>query len=181
MRVVCQLCSMWLDIQLIFLKDSWQQAFDRFPAVAIVFLIVFTRLGIQTCCSRPCMFCLIRSLKSFTDVCSDISTKGWVPKDCLAESVIYQATVNTSDKRSPETCMWRINGNKSLMPTTKHHSNKQNCTELDKHIWDVKQKNIEHSIRRRILKWAKSYSIVSKRCNLCLWEKYFLICKTGHG
>ena len=29
----------------------------------------------------------------------------------------------------------------------------------------------------RILKRAKSYSNITKRCNLCLWEKFFIICK----
>ena len=54
---------------------------------------------------------------------------------------------------------------------------KQNYTELSKHIWNLKQKNIVYSIKWKILKRAKSYSNVSKRCNLCLWEKYFIICK----
>ena len=30
----------------------------------------------------------------------------------------------------------------------------------------------------RKVKQARSYSNVSKKCNLCLWEKYFLICKS---
>jgi hypothetical protein len=28
-----------------------------------------------------------------------------------------------------------------------------------------------------ILKRAKSYSNASKRCNLCIWEKNFVLCK----
>ena len=33
------------------------------------------------------------------------------------------------------------------------------------------------NIKWRKVKQARSYSNVSKRCNLCLWEKYFIICK----
>jgi hypothetical protein len=54
---------------------------------------------------------------------------------------------------------------------------KQNCTELSKHIWNLKQKNIEYSIKWKILKRAKSSNVSNKRCNLCLWKKYFIICK----
>ena len=89
-----------------------------------------------------------------------------LPKNCLTKSVIYQATVKTSDKRPPERYVG-LTENKF----------KQNSTELRKHIRNLKQKNIEHSIKWKILKRAKSYSNVSKRCNLCLWEKYFIICK----
>ena len=34
-----------------------------------------------------------------------------------------------------------------------------------------------YNIKWRKVKQARSYSNVSKRCNLCLWEKYFIICK----
>ena len=95
---------------------------------------------------------------------------------------MYQATVNTSDKRPPETYVG-LTENKFKTRYANHKASnniniqKQNCTELSKHIWNLKQKNIEYSIKWKILKRAKSYSnIVSKRCNLCLWEKYFIIC-----
>ena len=104
-----------------------------------------------------------------------------LPKNCLAESVIYQATVNTSDKRHTEACV-ELTENKSKTRYANHKASfsnilKQNCTELSKHIWNLNQKNIEYSIRWRILKQDKSYSNVSKSCNLCRWEKYFIICK----
>ena len=53
----------------------------------------------------------------------------------------------------------------------------KNATELSKHIWSLKERKIDYQIRWRKVKQAKSYSNVNKKCNLCLWEKYFIICK----
>ena len=46
-----------------------------------------------------------------------------------------------------------------------------------KYVWSVKDKNILYNIKWQKIKQARSYSNVTKRCNLCLWEKYFIICK----
>ena len=54
---------------------------------------------------------------------------------------------------------------------------KRNSTELSKYVWDLKRENVDYSIRWKILKRAKSYNCASNRCNLCLWEKYYIICK----
>ena len=35
----------------------------------------------------------------------------------------------------------------------------------------------DYQIMWRKGKQARSYSNVNKKCNLCLWEKYFIICK----
>ena len=104
-----------------------------------------------------------------------------IPKNCLTESIVYQATVTTSDKRPPETYVG-LTENKFKLRYANHKTSfrsilKQNCTELSKHIWDLKRRGIEYSIRWRTLERAKSYSNISKRCNLCLWEKFFIICK----
>ena len=79
-----------------------------------------------------------------------------LPKNCLAKSVIYQATVNTSEKRLPETYVG-LTENKFKTRYANHKASfsniqKQNCTELSKHIWNLKQKNIEYSIKWKILK-----------------------------
>jgi len=48
---------------------------------------------------------------------------------------------------------------------------------LSKNIWSLKDQNIKYDIKWRIVKQARSYSNVTKRCNLCLWEKFFILCK----
>ena len=53
----------------------------------------------------------------------------------------------------------------------------RNVTELSKHVWDLKDRNINYEIKWRKVRQAKSYSNINKKCNLCLWEKFFIICK----
>ena len=53
----------------------------------------------------------------------------------------------------------------------------RNATELSKHVWNLKDQNIQYNIKWRKIKQARSYSNVTKKCNLCLWEKYFILCK----
>ena len=103
-------------------------------------------------------------------------------KNCLAKSVIYQATVKTSDKRPTQTYVG-LTENEFKTRYTKwikasfNNYEKHNSTELSKYIWNLKNNKISYSIRLEILKRAKSNSNASKRCNLCIWEKYFIICK----
>ena len=52
-----------------------------------------------------------------------------------------------------------------------------NSTELRKYIRQLKNDSIEFTINWKILKLAKPYSNKTKKCNLCLWEKYFIVCK----
>ena len=53
----------------------------------------------------------------------------------------------------------------------------KHATELSKYIWSLKDKNAKYNIKWCKIKQASSYSNVTKRCSLCLWEKYFIICK----
>lgn len=53
----------------------------------------------------------------------------------------------------------------------------KHATELSKYIWSLKDKGISYNIKWRKVKQARSYSSISRRCNLCLWEGYFIICK----
>ena len=53
----------------------------------------------------------------------------------------------------------------------------KHATELSKYIWSLRDKSIPYNIKWRKVKQARSYSNISKRCNLSLWEKYFIIYK----
>ena len=50
-------------------------------------------------------------------------------------------------------------------------------TELSKHIWHLKDAKIGFSLTWKILKQAAPFNPASNRCDLCLWEKYFIICR----
>ena len=51
----------------------------------------------------------------------------------------------------------------------------KHASELSKYIRSLKDKSIPYNIKWRKVKQARSYSNISKRCNLCLWEKCFII------
>ena len=57
------------------------------------------------------------------------------------------------------------------------NTNNRNNTELRKYIWYLKENLTEVKVKWRILKHPSSYNPTSNRYNLCLWEKYFVICK----
>ena len=52
---------------------------------------------------------------------------------------------------------------------------KKNTTELSKYVWELKNKKSNFLITWSILKRASAYSNRTQRCQLCLWEKYFII------
>ena len=100
---------------------------------------------------------------------------------CLNDAVIYQATVTTNDGKPKQTYIGltenafktRYNNHKaSFICETKKWS-----TELSKHVWELKNSKITHKITWRILKRARPYNPANNRCNLCLWEKFFIIYK----
>ena len=105
--------------------------------------------------------------------------------NCLKESIVYQATVTTEDNKPNQTYVGLTeNSFKTRYANHKasfNHPNKRMSTELSKHIWNLKDSNINFRITWKILKQAVSYNPCSKRCNLCLWEKYFIICKPHLG
>ena len=54
-------------------------------------------------------------------------------------------------------------------------SHKKSATTLSEHIWDLKSKKIDYNITWKVIATAQSYSKSSKKCNLCLTEKYYII------
>ena len=92
--------------------------------------------------------------------------------NCLQSSVVYQATVIRNDNNTSETYI-------VLTETdfkTRHrnhtasfrHAKHKNSTELSKHMWTLKNDNIDYSISWRVLSSSSLYNSSSKRCNLCL-------------
>ena len=56
------------------------------------------------------------------------------------------------------------------------YESKANSTELSKHFWEMKRKDIEKPIIHwSVIDHAKPYQNGSKRCNLCLTEKYYIL------
>ena len=98
---------------------------------------------------------------------------------CLTTNVVYQATVTRDDTNEQETyvghteCQFktRYNGHTSSFRNAKY----KHATELSKHVWNLNDKNVKYSIKWRVLARCNSYSNKTKRCHLCLHEKYIMI------
>ena len=86
------------------------------------------------------------------------------PRDDPNQSETYVGLCSTTFKD-------RYKNHKS----TFKHQKKENDTMLASHIWDLKKQNMDYKITWKILERAKPFSPVSKICNLCTKEKYFII------
>jgi len=87
-----------------------------------------------------------------TDACN-CRKKDDCPLDggCRIRSVVYQATVNTTDNQPPQSYVG-LTDNEFKTRFYNHtssfkHSSKRNATELSKFIWSLKDKNIEYRIK----------------------------------
>ena len=101
--------------------------------------------------------------------------------NCLQLSVIYQETIKRNDNNTSETY---IGLTENTLKTryrnhmaSFHHTKHRNSTELSKHVWSLTDNDIDYSISWRIISSSSSYNSSSKRCNLCLKEKFLIICR----
>ncbi len=117
---------------------------------------------------------------SFSAIAEIRQIKCPMSNNFLVESIVYQATVSTNDNKPTETYVGRTeNSFKTRYANHKSSFNlyeKRYSTEFSKHIWELKRNNIDFTIKWKTLKRAKPYSCASNRCNLCLWEKFSIIC-----
>ena len=60
--------------------------------------------------------------------------------------------------------------------TSFRHANRRNQTELSKYIWTLKDAKKPFRVQWKVLATCKPYDNVSKKCNLCLKENFFIIC-----
>jgi hypothetical protein len=99
---------------------------------------------------------------------------------CLTEGLIYQATVIIEDTMKCETYVGLTEN--PFKTRYRNHTSSfrneayRNSTELSKYVWTLKDSNVHFSIKWKILKQCKPYSNITKRCNLCLHEKFVIIC-----
>ena len=101
--------------------------------------------------------------------------------NCLQPSVIYRATVTRKDNNTTETYIGLTEKDFKTRyryhTASFRHAKRRNSTELSKHIWILKDNNIEHFISWRILSSHSPYNSSSKRCNLYLKEKFLITCR----
>ncbi len=100
--------------------------------------------------------------------------------NCLQKSIVYQATITAASKPTETyigltetTFKTRFGNHKQSFIK----ENLKNSTELSKHIWKLKRENMDYKITWKIVGRASPYNGISKRCNLCTLEKFYIIYK----
>ena len=108
-------------------------------------------------------------------------TKKDCPMDgqCLTECTVYQATVTETKTDKSETYIG-LTGDSFKTRYGNHkksftHERYKSDTELSNHVWKLKNSKIEFTIKWRILDRGKIFSPISKICQLCVREKFYLI------
>ena len=111
----------------------------------------------------------------------------WSKKDCplegkcLEPSVVYHATVTETISNKSETYIG-LTGDPFKTRYNNHTKSFRNIiyktdTELSNHIWTLKNKGIEYKISWKIIDRGKTFNSVSRICQLCTLEKYYLLFK----
>ena len=100
---------------------------------------------------------------------------------CVPGSVIYQGAVTRHDTGETDYYTglsepsWKLRwGNHKQNFKTDTKSNRT-ATCLAKHIWKLKDSNINYSLKFKQLAQAPAYNPVTDTCRLCLTEKYFIM------
>ena len=94
---------------------------------------------------------------------------------CRTESVIYEATVKAEDNSEEEKTYIGLTGMEFKQRHYQHrhdfqNENKRESTELSKHIWKLKDKNINYNIRWKIIKQVPKIKNGNQMCRLCITE-----------
>ena len=98
--------------------------------------------------------------------------------NCLVDSLIYRAEV--SDENNNKVTYTGLSSNSFK---TRYYSHRQtfkwrklqHSTTLSSHIWELKNKNINYNIKWKAVDRAARFNPVTKKCRLCLKEKYYII------
>ena len=104
--------------------------------------------------------------------------------ECRTTNVIYKATVipSTGDVKTYIGMTDRENEFKARHAVHKSSfKHEHSATTLSKHIWSLKDKNINYNIQWEIIKRARAYKGKPSRCNLCLAEKICILRSTSNS
>jgi hypothetical protein len=96
---------------------------------------------------------------------------------CLEQCVIYKATVSSSEGEkhyigaTELTFKTRFTNHKESFT----NSSKSSSTTLSKHIWNLMGRGLSYTIKWEIIRRCPPYKCGTRRCDLCLSEKYFIL------
>ena len=99
---------------------------------------------------------------------------------CQIEGVVYQATVTREDNGEEKTYVGLTESTFKIRyhnhASSFRNPKRKHATELSKYIWNLKESDVRYSTKWKIIKQCRPYFNKTKRCNLCLYEKFIIIC-----
>ena len=113
--------------------------------------------------------------------CRGGATNCPVEGKCQTAGVIYRATVKEVNSGKEETYTG-MTGRKFKDRLYEHRTNEntdkpknRQATKLSDHIWKLKDSGIDYQIKWRILDRATTYNPTTRKCRVCLKEKYYIM------
>ena len=96
---------------------------------------------------------------------------------CQTRGVIYEATVTTDNgKKETYTGLTSRRFKDRLYEHTSDMNNEHNeGTSLSNYVWSLKNANTPYRITWKVITLAQSFNPSTKRCNLCLKEKFCIM------
>ena len=97
---------------------------------------------------------------------------------CLVDKLVYRASV-TDENNTVET----YTGLTSMTFKRRHYGHKrsfrrrecESSTTLSGHIWKLKDRNLNYNVKWSVVDRAGIFNPTSRKCRLCLIEKYFIL------
>lgn len=96
---------------------------------------------------------------------------------CETKSIVYQATVTTDNRieKYIGLCETSFKARYANHISSFKHRSKRTSTALSEFIWQLKDANKTYQIAWEIITKADTYNTATKRCKLCLAEKYTIL------
>ena len=97
---------------------------------------------------------------------------------CLVNNVVYRATVTDQDDKvetytglTGMTFKKRYQGHKNSFK----YRDSQSSTTLSSHVWNLKDQSKNFNLKWEVVDKANTFNPISKKCRLCLKEKYHIL------
>ena len=97
---------------------------------------------------------------------------------CQTQGVVYRATVKQTltGKNDTYTGMTgRAFKDRLYEHNTDMNNRPKKPTKLSEHVWKLKDKNIDHTVKWTILDRAPIFNPITRKCRVCLKEKFFIM------
>ena len=112
--------------------------------------------------------------------CNCTGAMGACPMDgnCLVDSLVYRAEVSDENQNSTTYTGLTSNTFKTRYYAHRQSFKKrklQHATTLSSYIWNLKDNNINYNIKWKTVDQAPKFNPITKKCRLCIKEKYFII------